>query len=65
MASGKLDLDVDAPDQVTRVLRKAAEAYYDSASELESAWQEKAAGRPWTIIARILERAADQIDRKL
>ncbi len=60
-----LDLDVDAPDNVSQVLRDAAEAYYESASELESAWQDKGAGRPWTVIAKILERAADQIDKKI
>lgn len=60
-----LDLDVDAPDQVPRVLRDAAEAYEESASELDSAWQDREAGRPWSKIARILERAADQIEKVL
>jgi hypothetical protein len=63
MARGKLDLDVDAPDKVADVLRRAAEAFYDSASELESAWQDRAAGRPWMKIAAILERAAASVDR--
>jgi hypothetical protein len=58
-----LDLDVDAPDKVVPVLRRAAEKYHDSAVELEAAWQEKSAGRPWTKIARILERAAASIER--
>lgn len=57
-----LDLDVDEPDKVAKILREAAEQYYESASELESAWQDKAAGKPWTLIAQILERAANQID---
>jgi len=60
-----LDLDVDAPDEVSQVLRDAAEAYHESAVDLESSWQDKGAGRPWTAIARILERAADQIDKKI
>jgi len=58
-----LDLDVDAPDKVSRILRNAAEAYYDSSSELEAAWQDREAGRPWEKIAKILEAAADKIDK--
>lgn len=58
-----LDLDVDAPDKVAPVLRKAAEAYTDSAMELASAWGDPQAGKPWEKIARILERAADSIDK--
>ena len=60
-----LDLDVDAPDEVPKVLRAAAESYYESASELEAAWQDPGAGRPWTVIAKILERCADQIEEKI
>ena len=59
------DLDVDSPDEVANVLRDAADAYHESASELDASWQDKSAGRPWTIIARILEKAADQIDKAL
>jgi hypothetical protein len=61
----KLDLDVDAPDKVAPVLASAAQQFYDSASELQSAWQEKAAGRPWEIIAKELEAAASRIKKKL
>ena len=60
-----INLDVAHPDEVSTVLRNAAEAYIDSASNLESAWQDKQAGAPWLKIARILERAADQIDKEL
>ena len=60
-----LDLDVDAPDKVSAILHAAAIAYYESDSELQSAWQDKQAGTPWAKIARILERAADQIDKAL
>jgi hypothetical protein len=60
-----LDLDVDSPEKVSMILRNAAEAYYESALELSSAWQEKSAGKPWEIIARVLARAADEIDKKL
>lgn len=60
-----LDLDVDAPDKVADVLRVAAEAYTDSAVELEGAWQDRGAGEPWLDIAEILTEAADKIDRAL
>lgn len=58
-----IDLDVEAPDQVANVLRQAAQEYYESAGELEAAWQDKYAGKPWTAIAKILEAAADKIDK--
>ncbi len=61
----KIDLDVDAPEKVAPILDKAAEAYYESASELASAWQDKYAGQPWVQIAKILERAAAQIRKAL
>ena len=61
----KLDLDVDAPDKVAPVLYKAAEQFYYSAGELEAAWQSKSAGRPWIVIARILENAANQIEKRI
>jgi len=60
-----LDLNVDAPDKVPHVLREAAQAYYESEGELATAWQDKGAGKPWGIIAKILEKAADQIERKI
>ncbi len=54
----KLDLDVNDPREVIGVLEDAADAYYDSASELEAAHQSRSAGTPWVKLARILERAA-------
>lgn len=58
-----LDLDVDSPDKVGGVLRRAAEAYYESAGELQGAWGDRNAGKIWEKIAHILDRAADSIDR--
>lgn len=58
-----LDLNVDSPEMVSGVIRHAAQAFYESHGELESAWQDKNAGAAWSKIARILERAADQIDK--
>jgi hypothetical protein len=57
-------LDVDAPDKVVHVLRTAADAYYESAAELESAWQDKT-GTIWADIAKELERSANKIEAKL
>jgi hypothetical protein len=64
MRSG-MDLDVDSPEKVAEVLRDAASAYYESAGELESAWQDPGAGKPWEVIAKILDSAADRIEEKL
>ena len=54
-----------APDEVPDTLRALAQRMIEDAGDLESAWQDKQAGHPWIMIARILERAADQIERKL
>jgi hypothetical protein len=59
------NLDVDSPEKVLVVLRDAAQSFYESAGELESAWQDKNAGKPWILIAKELERASDNIERKL
>lgn len=61
----KFSLDVDSPNEVPDVLRDVAEEYYQTASELESAWQDRNASRPWIIIARTLEQAADKIETQL
>jgi hypothetical protein len=58
-----LDLDVDTPEKVAQVLRAAAERFYESEGELQSAWQDRNAGRVWREFAKILERAADQCER--
>jgi hypothetical protein len=43
--------------------RRAAEEYAESSSELQSAWQDKNAGKIWERIARELERAAVRIEQ--
>lgn len=65
MARGKTDLDVDTPEDVPEVLRQAAQDFYESQAELESAWQDKHTGKVWEKIAQILERAAAQIEKVL
>jgi acyl-CoA reductase-like NAD-dependent aldehyde dehydrogenase len=57
-----LDLDVDTPEKVAEVLRRAAQRFNESASELESAWQDRNAGKVWVKFAEILERAAKSCD---
>jgi hypothetical protein len=59
------DLDVDVPEKVSGILRCVAQAYYESSSELQSAWQDRYAGQEWIIIAKELERCATRIDAKL
>jgi hypothetical protein len=58
-----MSLDVDVPEHVSAVLNRAAQAYYESAGELSSAWQDPNAGKVWEKIAVILEKAANQIDK--
>ncbi len=59
------DLDVADPDSVPNVLETVANHYRESAGELESAWQDKYAGKIWEDIAGILERAAQSCRRAL
>jgi len=58
-----LDLDVDVPEKVAGILRRAAERFYASEMGLISAWQDPNAGRVWGMIARILEKAADRTEK--
>lgn len=58
----KIDLDVATPNEVSQVLRNAAQAYIESHSELQSAWSDPTAGRIWPKIAGALERAAKSVD---
>jgi hypothetical protein len=60
-----LNLDVDSPEKVAVVLRRAVDAFHQSATELSGAWQDRSAGKPWETIAVILESAASQIERKI
>ena len=57
----RLNLDVDSPEKVIFVLLAAVDAFNDTAAELESAWQDKSAGKPWTVIAKELETAAARV----
>lgn len=54
-----------SPEDVPAVLQYAAEKMREQASELQSAWQDKNAGKVWDIIARELDRAAERIASKI
>jgi len=59
-----LDLEeCAAPDDVAAVLRAAAERFFEAQGELQSAWQDKHAGRGWGIIAREFERLATKLEK--
>jgi len=60
-----LDLDVESPVQVPQVLRQAADRFRESADELQSAWQDQHAGKVWTAIATILDRAASSCEKAI
>lgn len=60
-----IDLDVDSPEKVSTVLRCAADRYRESAIDLASSWQDEDAGKVWSKIATILDRAAKSVDNCL
>jgi len=60
-----IDLDVATPEAVPAVLREAAQQYHATVIDLSAAWGDKQAGKVWDDIAKVLERAADSIDRKI
>jgi hypothetical protein len=64
--SSQFDLDAAAsPEAVVGILHRFAQRAFDDSGELESAWQSRSAGRPWTIIGRELYAAAERIERAL
>lgn len=66
--STNTNFDLEAattPQEVPDILRVAAQRYYESAIELEGAWQDKYAGSPWEAIAKELEAAASRIEKRL
>lgn len=62
---GRYNLDVADPDSVPTVLETVANFYRESAGELESAWQDRYAGKIWEDFAQILDRAAEQCRKAL
>ena len=59
-----LDLELcESPEDAIGVLRRAASKFYEDAGMLQSAWQDKQAGKFWTKLARDLERLADKAEK--
>jgi len=58
-----MDLDVGSPDEVANVLREAAESYYQAEEDLAETRQGNREAIAWVKIAKILERAANQIEK--
>ncbi len=62
-AAPTLDMsDAASPEDAIRILRNIAMRFYEDAGELESAWQDKEAGKFWSRLARDLDRLADKAD---
>jgi hypothetical protein len=57
--------DAAAPEDVVRILRRAADELLASTPDLQAAWQDRTAGVIWTTIAKELERCAARIEKKL
>ena len=57
--------ELNHPDKIAAFLQRCADQCHEAASECETSWQEKSAGRPWTIAARELERCASRITKAL
>jgi hypothetical protein len=53
--------EASSPEEIAVILRNAAQSCYEADSELQAAWQQRST--VWAKIARILERAADQVDK--
>lgn len=60
-----LDLDVDAPEKVADVLRRAADQFRESVGELQSTWQDRSAGKVWGDIAKALDAAAIKVEQAI
>jgi hypothetical protein len=60
-----LDLDVVCPEKVPQILRQAADRFRESTDDLQSAWQDQHAGKVWTAIATILDRAASSCEKAI
>ena len=65
MTKTNLNLDVASYEQVSDVLREAAEKFIDDSHMLEASWQDNAVGRTWRYVALCLIQAANKIDRKI
>ncbi len=54
--------DAASPEDAIRILRNIVDRFYIDAGELESAWQDKEAGKFWSRLAGDLDRLADKAE---
>ncbi len=54
--------DAASAEEAIIVLRNIAQQFYEDASNLEGAWQDKEAGKFWSRLARDLDRLADKAE---
>lgn len=57
------NLDVDSPHKVADVLRRAAQKYYDMASEMAAKSLDAKLARLWSDLGKALDAAADQAEQ--
>lgn len=63
MPMKNMNINVNAPNQLSDVLREAADAMRESRANLQAAWCDPNAGYVWEELAKILDRAAASTDR--
>lgn len=56
-------LSIQSPESLAETLRAVADKYREDAMQLQSAWQDDAAGKVWTIAADNLDRTAHVIEK--
>ena len=56
------DINVASPDQLSKILRDAAQDYRESQIELSASWGDLEAGRVWEKLSTELDRVADKCD---
>jgi hypothetical protein len=57
--------DYDTPESAAAAVYDAAQQMAEDASELQSAWQDRNAGKIWEKFSRILERAAAAMQKEI
>lgn len=66
MIANRTDLlECATPESVPLALRNIAQAFAESSTELQSAWDDDSAGAVWKDFARILDRAAQTCDKTI
>jgi hypothetical protein len=58
-------VDVASPEECVAALRQAARTFYESHSELQSAWQDKNAGIVWYRIAKAIDACVTRCEREI